>query len=81
MTEYGWDRDEWPALLQRILAADILVLASPIWIGDNSSVMRQIIERLYAYSGVLNDKVQYSYYGKVGGCLLPETRTASSTAQ
>lgn len=54
MTEYRWDRDEWPALLQRILAADILVLAGPIWLGDNSSVMRQIIERLYAYSGVLN---------------------------
>ena len=70
MTEYGWDRDEWPALLQRVLAADILVLAGPIWLGDNSSVMRQVIERLYAYSGVLNDKGQYSYYGKVGGCLL-----------
>ena len=70
MTEYGWDRDEWPALLQRVLDADILVLAGPIWLGDNSSVMRQVIERLYAYSGVLNDKGQYSYYGKVGGCLL-----------
>jgi multimeric flavodoxin WrbA len=70
MTEYGWDRDEWPALLQRVLAADILVLAGPIWLGDNSSVTRHVIERLYSYSGVLNDKGQYSYYGKVGGCLL-----------
>jgi hypothetical protein len=32
--------------------------------------MRRGIERLYAYSGVLNDKGQYSYYGKVDGCLL-----------
>ncbi|MGB3480938.1 MAG: flavodoxin family protein [Mycobacterium sp.] len=70
MTEHGWETDEWPALLQRVLAADILVLAGPVWLGDNSSVMRQVIERLYGYSGVLNDKGQYAYYGRVGGCLL-----------
>ncbi|MGB3354556.1 MAG: flavodoxin family protein [Mycobacterium sp.] len=70
MTEYGWATDEWPALLQRVLAADILVLAGPVWLGDNSSVMRHVIERLYGYSGVLNDKGQYAYYGRVGGCLL-----------
>lgn len=70
MTEHGWETDEWPALLQRVLAADILVLAGPIWLGDNSSVTRQVIERLYGYSGVLNEKGQYAYYGRVGGCLL-----------
>lgn len=70
MTEYGWETDEWPQLLQRVLAANILVLAGPIWLGDNSSVMRHVIERLYGYSGVLNDKGQYAYYGHVGGCLL-----------
>lgn len=70
MTEYGWETDEWPALLQRVLEADILVLAGPIWLGDNSSVMRHVIERLYGYSGVLNDRGQYAYYGRVGGCLL-----------
>lgn len=70
MTEYGWETDEWPKLLQRVLAADILVLAGPVWLGDNSSVMRQVIERLYGYSGVLNDKGQYAYYGRAGGCLL-----------
>ncbi|MET7637638.1 flavodoxin family protein [Streptomyces sp. NPDC005438] len=70
MTEYGAESDEWPALLQRVLAADILVLAGPIWLGDNSSVTRRVIERLYGYSGVLNDKGQYAYYGRVGGCLL-----------
>ena len=37
MTEAGWDIDEWPALFQRVLAADILVLGGPIWLGDNSS--------------------------------------------
>lgn len=33
MTEHGWETDEWPALLQRVLAADILVLAGPVWLA------------------------------------------------
>ena len=70
MTGFGWDGDEWPALLTRILAADILVIGGPIWLGDNSSVTRRVIERLYGYSGVLNEHGQYAYYGRVGGCLL-----------
>ncbi|MFF7199553.1 MULTISPECIES: flavodoxin family protein [unclassified Streptomyces] len=70
MTEHGWPSDEWPALYERVLAADILVLAGPIWLGDNSSVMKQVVERLYACSSLLNDRGQYAYYGRVGGCLI-----------
>ena len=51
-------------------AADIIVLAGPIWLGDNSSVTKRVVERLYAMSGELNDRGQYGYYGKVGGCLI-----------
>ncbi|NUU24526.1 MAG: flavodoxin family protein [Streptomycetaceae bacterium] len=70
MTGHGWDSDDWPALYERVMAADILVLAGPIWLGDNSSVMKRVIERLYACSGILNDAGQYAYYGRVGGCLI-----------
>ncbi|MGQ0629453.1 MAG: flavodoxin family protein [Sporichthyaceae bacterium] len=70
MTEHGAASDEWPALYQRVLAADILVLAGPIWLGDNSSVMKHVIERLYACSALLNERGQYAYYGRVGGCLI-----------
>src|SRR5690606_19976537 len=52
------------------MAADILVLAGPIWLGDNSSVMKRVIERLYGNSSQLNDEGQYAYYGRVGGCLV-----------
>jgi multimeric flavodoxin WrbA len=55
---------------RQVLAADILVLCGPIWLGDNSSVMKRVIERLCACSGLLNEAGQYSYYGRVGGCLL-----------
>ncbi len=70
MTEHGAEVDEWPAILQKVLAADILVLAGPIWLGDNSSVMKRVIERLYGCSGVLNDAGQYAYYGRVAGCVI-----------
>jgi multimeric flavodoxin WrbA len=70
MREHGWDRDEWPQLYKKVQAADILILAGPIWLGDNSSVMKQIIERLYGNSSEMNDQGQYAYYGKVGGCII-----------
>ncbi len=70
MTEHGWDRDDWPTLWETIGAADILVLGTPIWLGEESSVCRVVIERLYAMSGELNDKGQSIYYGKVGGAVV-----------
>ncbi|HSE09536.1 MAG TPA: flavodoxin family protein [Nocardioidaceae bacterium] len=70
MTEHGWASDEWPEIYPRVMASDILVIAGPIWLGDNSSVTKQIIERLYALSGELNDEGQYAFYGRVAGCLI-----------
>ena len=70
MREHGWESDAWPKLWPRVRDADILVLAGPIWLGDNSSVMKLVIERLYAMSGELNDKGQYVYYGRTAGCLI-----------
>jgi multimeric flavodoxin WrbA len=70
MTEHGWERDDWPPLQEKVMAADILVLATPIWLGEKSSVCTQVVERLYGYSGQLNEHGQYVYYGRVGGCLV-----------
>ena len=70
MTEHGWERDDWPAIFQKVIAADILVLMTPIWLGEKSSVCTQVIERLYGNSHLLNDAGQYAYYGRAGGCLV-----------
>jgi multimeric flavodoxin WrbA len=70
MTEHGWGSDDWPSVFEKVMAADILVLGSPIWLGDKSSVCTRVIERLYGNSGLLNERGQYAYYGKVGGCLI-----------
>ena len=45
MREHGWETDEWPDLWPRVQAADILVLGTPIWLGEESSVCRRVVER------------------------------------
>ncbi len=69
-TEHGADRDDWPMIQEKVMAADILVIGTPIWLGVKSSVATLAIERLYASSGHTNDKGQWLYYGKTGGCVI-----------
>ncbi|MCH7408435.1 NAD(P)H-dependent oxidoreductase [Belliella sp. DSM 111904] len=70
MTKYGWEIDEWMSIYQKIIVADILILASPIWLGEKSSEAKKLIERLDAMSDKTNEKGQNIYYGKVAGCLI-----------
>jgi len=71
MREHGLESDDFSGLYRDLIEpADIMVLATPIWLGDQSSVTRLVIERLYGWSGELNHAGQWSYYGKVGGVLV-----------
>ena len=74
MTEHGFERDAWPQVYESVMAADILVLTSPIWLGEKSSekssVCTRVIERLYGNSHLVNERGQPAYYGRVGGCLI-----------
>lgn len=70
MTEHGWDRDAWPPIWKKLEKANILVVGTPIWLGQHSSECTKLIERLYAHSGQQNDKGQYIYYGKTGGAII-----------
>ncbi|MCA1798242.1 MAG: NAD(P)H-dependent oxidoreductase [Xanthomonadaceae bacterium] len=55
MTEHGWERDAWPEIYEKVRSAHIIVIGTPIWLGDKSSICAKVIERLYAHSGDLND--------------------------
>jgi multimeric flavodoxin WrbA len=73
--EHGMERDmghgdAWPAIYRQIMDSDILVIGSPIWLGEISSVAVKAIERLYATSGDRNEKGQYIYYNKVAGAIV-----------
>src|SRR5690606_5888998 len=68
MREHGWTEDAWPDVLwPKVRDADILVVGTPIWLGEPSSVSRRFIERLYAMSDETNAHGQAVFYGKVGG--------------
>ena len=61
------DGDEWPAIREKMLAAQILVIATPIWMGQPSSVAKMVLERLDAELGETDDQGRMSTYGKVAG--------------
>ncbi len=70
MKEQGWAEDDWPTILEKVMASYILMIGSSIWLGEKTSVCTQVVERLYAASHLLFDAGQYAYYGRVGGCLI-----------
>lgn len=57
--------DEWPALRERIMAADVLLLATPTWLGHPSSVTQRVLERLDAELSFTDDRGRPHTYGKV----------------
>ncbi|ETI68390.1 flavodoxin family protein [Neobacillus vireti] len=64
------DKDQWPEIFEKVKQADILLLGSPIWLGEQSSLATLVVERLYGGSSLTNDKGQYIYYNKVGGVVV-----------
>jgi multimeric flavodoxin WrbA len=59
------DGDEWPDIRDKLLAADILVLATPIWLGQPSSVCKMVLERLDAELGETDEQGRMSMTDKV----------------
>jgi CheY-like chemotaxis protein len=57
--------DAWPALRQRVVDADILVIGTPIWLGQPSSVAKRVLERMDAFLGETDARGRMPSYGKV----------------
>jgi multimeric flavodoxin WrbA len=57
--------DDWPALRERILDADIFVLGTPIWLGHTSSVCQRVLERLDAFLGEQDERGRMISYDRV----------------
>lgn len=57
--------DEWPPLRRRVVDADILVVGSPIWLGQPSSVAKRVLERMDAFLGETDERGRMPSYGKV----------------
>lgn len=59
------DGDAWPALREQVLAADVLVLGTPIWLGQPSSVVKRVLERMDAFLGETDDEGRMVSFGRV----------------
>jgi len=57
--------DEWPALRRSVLEANILVMASPIWMGQPSSVCKRVLERMDAFLDEIDKQGRYPTFGRV----------------
>ena len=62
--------DEWPLILEKVKAADILLMGMSIWFGVRSSVMQMVIERLDGTYNETNEAGQYPLYNKVAGVVV-----------
>lgn len=62
--------DEWPEIFEKIKEADILVLATPVWAGEKSSLAKLAIERINGGASITNEKGQSIYYNKVAGTVV-----------
>ncbi|MGB7002226.1 MAG: flavodoxin family protein [Halobacteriota archaeon] len=63
--------DEWPEILKKIKACDILIIGSPIWFGVRSAVAQMVLERLDGtYDESDPETGQFPLYGKVGGVVI-----------
>jgi len=67
VTSNEGDGDQWPAIRERILAAEILVMATPTWVGKPSSVAQRVVERLDAMLSETDDEGRPVAYNRVAG--------------
>jgi multimeric flavodoxin WrbA len=62
--------DEWPGILETLLASEIIILATPIWWGNQSSLIQRVIERLDELHDKLLAGESSPFEGKVGGIVV-----------
>ncbi|MFC2949863.1 flavodoxin family protein [Virgibacillus sediminis] len=62
--------DQWPIVMKKVMEADMIIMGTPIWNGEKSSLASLVMERLYAQSGETNEKEQAIYYNKVFGAIV-----------
>jgi multimeric flavodoxin WrbA len=67
VSEAVHDGDAWPQIRERILAADIVICATPTWLGQPSSVIQRALERMDAFLAETGDDGVPVAYNKVAG--------------
>ncbi|SDJ06988.1 hypothetical protein [Alteribacillus bidgolensis] len=61
---------EWPHIFEKIKKAEVLLIGTPVWLGERSSIATKVIKRIYAASSFTNEKGQFLYYNNIGGTVV-----------
>ena len=64
------DGDTWPALRARVVAAEILIIATPTWLGQHSSVCQRVLERMDAMLSETREDGRPLAYDRVAGVVV-----------
>jgi multimeric flavodoxin WrbA len=64
------DDDDWPGIVAKLKAADVVIFATPIWWGGRSSLMQRAIERLDALDEEYHASGRSALYNKVAGIVI-----------
>jgi multimeric flavodoxin WrbA len=71
VSEAVTENDEWPAIREKVVAADVLIIATPTWLGQPSSVSKRVLERMDAMLSETKDDGETPIaYGKVAGVVV-----------
>lgn len=70
MTGDEGEDDDWPSVDEKLKAADIVVFATPTWLGQMSSVCQRALERMDAWFGETDDSGRPVAFGKVAGVVI-----------
>ncbi|GAA3731508.1 flavodoxin family protein [Salinicoccus jeotgali] len=70
ITDDAGEGDEWPQVFEKVKAADIVLIGTPLWLGEKSSIATLAIERLYGSSSFTDENGQSIFYNKVGGVIV-----------
>lgn len=70
VTEATSEADEWPMLHEKVIAADILIVATPTWLGQQSSISKRVLERMDAMLSETKDDGRPMAYDKVAGVVV-----------
>ncbi|MEU0912704.1 flavodoxin family protein [Streptomyces althioticus] len=70
VSEAVHDGDDWPGVHEKLLASEILVMASPTWLGQPSSVAKRVLERMEGMMSETDDDGRPVAYNRVAGVVV-----------
>lgn len=69
-TDLGDPTDYWPTIHERLLASEILIVATPTWVGHPSSIAQRVLERMDAMLSETGDDDRPVAYDRVAGVVV-----------